>query len=236
MKLAVAATDSMSILAGRRRLVLYGSGGVGLEAFDLAQTLAERLQFEELVFVDDQAENLGGTRPILRFDQLRPQDAVCVTISDCRVRKSLAARCGARSFTSLIAATAAVSPHAVIEEGAIIFDHCLINARARVGKHFICLYYSHVSHDCQIGDFVTFGPRVSCCGNVHIGDGAFIGAGAILKNGQADRPLRIGARAVVGMGAVVIADVPEDAVVVGNPARPLVPRESPRATVASAVR
>lgn len=73
----------------------------------------------------------------------------------------------------------------------------------------------------MIGDCVTFAPRVSCNGNVVIGDGAYIGTGAVIKQGTPDRPLRIGAGAVVGMGAVVTRDVAPGMTVVGNPARPL---------------
>ena len=71
----------------------------------------------------------------------------------------------------------------------------------------------------MIGDFVTFAPGVHCNGNVHIEDFAYLGAGAIIRQGQPGRPLRIGRGAVVGMGAVVTKDVPPGVTVVGNPAR-----------------
>ena len=73
----------------------------------------------------------------------------------------------------------------------------------------------------MIGDFVTFAPRRRCNGNVHIGDHAYIGTGAVIRQGRAGAPLRIGEGAVVGMGAVVIDDVAPGMTVVGVPARPL---------------
>ncbi|MEP6868613.1 MAG: DapH/DapD/GlmU-related protein, partial [Novosphingobium sp.] len=79
-----------------------------------------------------------------------------------------------------------------------------------------CNLYSYVEHDCVIGDFVTFAPAVRCNGNVRIGDGAYIGSNAVIRQG-----ITIGEGAVVGMGAVVIRDVPTGATVVGNPARVL---------------
>ena len=72
-----------------------------------------------------------------------------------------------------------------------------------------------------MGDFVTFAPGVHCNGNVVVEDHAYIGTGAILKQGQPGQPLVIGKGAVVGMGAVVTKSVAPGATVVGNPARPL---------------
>lgn len=52
--------------------------------------------------------------------------------------------------------------------------------------------------------------------NIIIGDDVWIGARAIILNG-----VKIGDRATVGAGAVVAKDVPNDAVVAGNPAKVL---------------
>ncbi len=71
----------------------------------------------------------------------------------------------------------------------------------------------------MIGDFVTFAPGVKCNGNIHIQAHAYIGAGAVIKQGTPDQPLVIGSGAIVGMGAVVTKSVPAGVTVVGNPAR-----------------
>lgn len=110
----------------------------------------------------------------------------------------------------------------VIHSGAILAPFVTITSNVRIGKNFHANIYCYVAHDCVIGDFVTFAPAVRCNGNVVIEDHAYIGTGAILKQGRPDKPLVIGRGAVVGMGAVVTKDVPPGVTVVGNPARPLI--------------
>jgi acetyltransferase EpsM len=52
--------------------------------------------------------------------------------------------------------------------------------------------------------------------HVHIGKGVHIGSNATIRE-----KIRIGDYSFVGMGSVVIEDVPDYAVVVGNPAKVL---------------
>jgi sugar O-acyltransferase (sialic acid O-acetyltransferase NeuD family) len=195
------------------RLAIVGAGGMGRELVRAARAVPE-----EIVLVSDAPAD-GADYIVIGFDGLRADDRICVAVGSPRLRRQLAERCAGFAFASVMAPTALLDPTARVGEGLMLCDVAMINSRAVIGRHFLCNYYSHVSHDCVIGDFVTFSPRVSCCGTVHIGDDVFIGAGAVIRNGTPDRPLRIGAGAVIGMGAVVVEDVPEGAKVLGVPAR-----------------
>ncbi|HEX6376133.1 MAG TPA: acetyltransferase [Allosphingosinicella sp.] len=196
------------------RLVFYGAGGMGREMVQAA-----RLDPRPKAFLSDTPADPYPGVAAIGFEALSDGDAICVAVGDPGLRRRLAEKCAGRRFATLVAPTAIVDPTAELGDGAAICDFAMVGSLARIGRHFQANYYSHVSHDCVIGDYVTFSPRTSCLGNVHIGDGVFVGAGAIIRNGTAGRPLTIGAGAVIGMGAVVTADVPAGAKVVGNPAR-----------------
>jgi sugar O-acyltransferase (sialic acid O-acetyltransferase NeuD family) len=199
-------------LAGR--LVFYGAGGMGREMVQAARVDPRPRAF----LADAPIDPYPGVEAIA-FAGLAPDDEICISVGDPALRRRLAERCAGARFAAVIAPTAIVDPTAELGEGVAICDFVMVNSLARIGRHFQANYYSHVSHDCVIGDYVTFSPRTSCLGNVHIGDGVFVGAGAVIRNGAAGRPLTIGEGAVIGMGAVVVADVPAGARVIGNPAR-----------------
>lgn len=76
-------------------------------------------------------------------------------------------------------------------------------------------------HDCNVADFVTFAPAVRCHGTISIGALAYVGSGVVIRQGTAEREMRIGTKAVIGLGAVVLSSIPDEATVVGNPARPV---------------
>lgn len=198
------------------RLAIYGAGGMGRELLRAAREWPGEIRFVS----DDGPDEVDGV-PVVAPEALAPDDRLCIAVGSPALRRRLADRCAAAPLATVIAPTALIDPTASLGPGAMICDFSMINSRARVGAHFLCNYFSHVSHDCVIGDFVTFSPRVSCCGTVEIGDDVFVGAGAVIRNGVLGRPLRIGAGAEIAMGAVVVGDVAAGTRVAGVPARPV---------------
>ncbi len=180
----------------------------------------------DLVFVDDNpvAKQVNGHR-VLTYAQWMTERAssrhVCIAIANSRIRQRVALQCATdgTSFFEVRANNVVQMDEVQLGEGAILSPFVTITSNIRIGIHFHANLYSYIEHDCSIGDFVTFAPGVKCNGNVVIEDHAYIGSGAIIKQGQPGVPVVIGRGGVVGMGAVVTKSVPAGATVVGNPAR-----------------
>ncbi len=221
--------------AGPHIVGLYGAGGFAREVMPLLRAQVQAWAREtgrpapQLYFIETspRKSEVNGL-PIISEDRFFELDAPAryfnVAIGDSKARQQIAQRCMDRGARPLSIG----SGHALsydgnrIGAGAILCANTIITSNATIGDFFHANIFSYVAHDCVIGDHVTFAPAVRCNGNVHIHDHAYIGTGAIIKQGTPDKPVVIGEGAIVGMGAVVTRDVEPHTTVVGNPAKPMV--------------
>ena len=111
-------------------------------------------------------------------------------------------------FQPLINETATVEAFVTVDAG--VFRHTKIGARSW------CMKKVHVGHDAIIGDDCEIAPLTSIGGEVELGHRVKVGQGAVFKP-----RVKVGNDAVIGMGAVVVKDVPAGETWAGNPAKRL---------------
>lgn len=204
---------------------LVGAGGFAREVMPLIQHSHIKELYEEIFFVESnpKATEVNGIRVLSEnaFLKLEKEKSFNVAIGDSKTRNEICERlinCGAE-LVSIHADNSTFYNNNDIGIGSIFCANTTVTSNVKVGKGFHANIYSYVAHDCVIGDYVTFAPRVHCNGNVHIHDHAYVGTGAIIRQGTLDKPLTIGQGAIIGMGAVVTKSVPAGVTVIGNPAR-----------------
>jgi sugar O-acyltransferase (sialic acid O-acetyltransferase NeuD family) len=204
-------------------LYVFGAGGSGREVAWLAdQCWSGRVRVIHLV---DRPEFLLGPvngRPVeLLQDTVASPDArFVVALGDGRLRRTMAAACEDAGLvaTSLVHPRVEASSRVEIGAGVVVCAGCVLTTDIRIGRHVQINVGCTVSHDVEIGEAATLSPGVHVSGAVHIGRGVFIGTGASIINGEAQRPLVIGDEAVIAAGACVTGPVDAGALVAGVPA------------------
>ena len=193
-------------------LFLFGASGHGKVVSDIARS-------NDIVinaFVDDapKSKYLSGTPVLLSNEVNDYSDKVFViSIGDNRIRKSISEKIEC-SFLTVVHKSAIVSSSVKIGDGTVVMNSSNINSDSKIGKHVIINTAAVVEHDCILEDYVHISPNATVAGNVSIAEGTQIGAGAVIIPN-----INIGKWVTIGAGAVVIGDIPDYAVVVGNPGK-----------------
>lgn len=100
--------------------------------------------------------------------------------------------------------TVTIGDHTTIRECVTINRGTVLDrSDTRVGNHCMLMAYTHIAHDCVIGNRVILANAVQMAGHVHIGDYAFVGGTTAIH-----QFVQIGAHSMISGGCLVRKDVP----------------------------
>ena len=84
-----------------------------------------------------------------------------------------------------------------------------------IGDRNLIMAYSHIAHDCVLGNDIVLTNQAALAGSVNVGDGAILGGYAIVH-----QFCSLGSYSFCAMGSAVNKDIPAYVKVRGNPAKP----------------
>jgi len=205
-------------------LAIYGSGGLGRETYELASLINEAIQrWDKIIFVDDvrnegsffgtTSENFSTVCRKYRSTELE----FAVGLGEPIFRKELEQRITDSGYdlATLIHPKASISSTAVINKGTII-RQSIISSNANIGKNIYVQDFVYIGHDSKIGDHSMICSFVATGGFSTIEECSFIGMHVAVKEKTS-----IGKDCIVGAGAMVLDNLPNDVIAFGSPAKPI---------------
>ena len=200
-------------------MIIVGAAGHGRE---VAYTFLLNHPAEDFLgFLDDASQRTTPEGwPILGKVEDWPQwkdSEFIVAINDPRARRSVVAimeSLGSPNWGGVIHPSVMVHPSVKLGCGFMILGGVEMTVNITLGNFVSINRLVALGHDCVLGDFTAIGPLASVSGNVSSGCGVDIGTSAAIR-----QRVSLGEGCGIGMGAVVVGDVPNNELVVGNPAR-----------------
>lgn len=207
-----------------KQLVIIGAGGFGREILGWArQSPGFRREWEIAGFLDDRPGALdpfpGIGLPVLgntRDYQPAPGEVFICAVGNPGQRAELYQRMLERGavFTRIVHESCLVGRGVELEPGVVLCPRVVLTCDLVVGENSALNIATAAGHDVRIGPHCQISSFCDLTGHVELGARVFMGSRASVIPSR-----KVGDRAVVGAGAVVVADVPPDVTVFGNPAR-----------------
>jgi sugar O-acyltransferase (sialic acid O-acetyltransferase NeuD family) len=204
----------------RRKLIVIGNTAFAEIAYEY---FTHDSPYEVVAFSVEQPYLKGDKlfdRPLVPFESLEESYApsehsffVAATYTQSnRLRTRLYEAAKTKGFApaSYVSSRAFVWRNCRIGEHCFIFEHNVVQPFAAVGANVVLWSGNHIGHHSTIGDNTFVASHAVISGFVNIGSFGFVGVNATVANN-----VTIGDRVVLGAGALVLGDVPDDQVVVG---------------------
>ena len=208
-------------------IVVIGAGGFGREVAWLIERINQVEPVWHMVgFLDDNADLhgkvlngykvLGGCEKLAEY----PDAYVVCAVGSSKVRAKIIERLEKMpikvNYATLVDPSVLMSKYVAIGEGTIICAHSVLTVNIDIGRHVLINLDCTIGHDARISDFATLFPGTNMSGATQIGRYVELGTGMQIIPG-----VSIGEHTIVGAGAVVTKDLPENCTAVGCPAKPI---------------
>lgn len=203
-------------------LVIVGTGGFGRGVMEMIAE--ESTTYNILGFIDDKQEVgskvngfevIGNTEFLINYQK---PISVFICLGDTKPRACMFEKLRINpliEFPNYISTTVIHSIKTLsMGIGNIITCGCIVSCNVTIGDFNYVAIGSTLGHDLRTFNFVTISPGCNVCGNVIIEKNVYLGANSCVKQG-----VLIGENTMIGMGSVVVSDIPSGATAFGNPCK-----------------
>ena len=207
-----------------KKICIIGGGGFGRETLTcLIDGISKtELKIEEIVvfMVNDKfyekSEIMGV--PVIKDSEFNAENyKVVVAIGDPKKRKKVIEKLPPETeFITIIHPNVVISDWVEIGEGSIITSGTILTCNIKIGKHTHLNLHTTIGHDCIIGDYFTTSPGTNISGNCEFGDCVYFGTNSSIRQG-----IKICDNVTIGMGGIVVKNINEEGVYIGNPVKKL---------------
>jgi len=205
-------------------LGIYGTGGLGREVLELAKQINIQQRWDRIFFIDDFREEKNFQNcQVTSFQELKQISnhddiEIIVAVGEPKSRKMLAETLqnGGYKLATLVHPNVHIPISTKISSGTVICAQAIISCDVVIGKNVYIQPNALVGHNTVIADNTVISGLVHIAGSCYIGHESYIGMNACVKE-----DIKIGDEAIIGIASVVVRDIPDAVIALGNPARPM---------------
>jgi len=201
-------------------LLIIGAGGHGKVIVEIA---TEMKKWNKISFLDDNyssSDSQHNGYPILgKIDSYKEfqndYKDLFIAIGENKLRCDFFYKFSNIGFNipNIIHPSAIISNTVRSSSGIVIMANAVVNSSSIIEDASIINTSASIDHDCILHEGVHICPGVNLAGNVNVGRLSWLGIGSSVIEG-----INIGEEVTVGAGAVIIKNIPDKKIVVGNPA------------------
>lgn len=206
-------------MQAKKNLCLVGAGGSAQSIFQILRLMGRADEVLAFLESDDyyRPRQLYGlpVKPLSYFQVEHHRALLSPGASQGRAQLAEAMPAETQYATLIYPNVLFLDPESTeIGAGSIIYPGCILSGEVRIGRHALILANGVLGHNLSLGDFFTAGVGLNTGGYVQVGPQVQCGMSVSLR----DR-IRVCEQAQIGMGSVVVRDILEPGIYLGNPAR-----------------
>jgi sugar O-acyltransferase (sialic acid O-acetyltransferase NeuD family) len=215
--------EPVSLLYTMKNIAIFGAGGLGREIAVLIRQLNEVQPIWNLLGFYDDIPFTGLRNGLPYLGDLNDLNALnmaiylVIGIGNCKAKKKVRENIQNPlvHFPVLIHPSVHIQPYQNIEigDGSVICQNCVLTTDIQIGSHVLVSPACNIAHDATLANFCSLMYAVNIAGNVGLAECVYLGTNATILQG-----LVVGAKTIVGAGAVVIRSLPENCTAAGVPA------------------